>query len=138
MAEQIVPDSSGGLARQDGPSDITPWTAQAGAETGRRPHNSPSRRPRPRPLVADYTVPNRPVTIPLTFNKTIGGTTVPQARANIQAKQVRWMQKGGGWLVDHQLRGRASRRWSTPPRSALTSYAGWESNQLLDIDPPSP
>lgn len=81
----------------------------------------------------DFRVPNREITIPLRFTRTIGGTTTVAARAAIQAKAALF-QKEGGWIKRLTNSGGTVYADIVDASFAAASVAGYESTKDIDLD----
>lgn len=113
--------------------DITAWIDQEGADWGEatiEPFLADKDRGS---IPVDYRLPNREITIPLTFSGTKGGTTTVAARAAIQAKAALF-QKEGGWLKRLTNSGGTVYADIVDASFAAASVAGYESKQDIDLD----
>lgn len=135
MSERIVLDPAEIAASNRTQLDITDWIAQAGPDWGDSTITTFMAERDRGSIPVDFTVPNRDVSLPLVFNKTTGGTTVAQARANIQAK-IALFQKEGGWIKRVLNTGGTYYADVVDGAThAFSSAQGWESAQNVDIDP---
>lgn len=133
MAEHIVFDPPEVAAGRTA-LDITPWIEQAGMDWGDAQINTFMADRDRGSFPVDFTVPNRDITVPLRFSQTTGGTTVNQARANIQAK-VALFQKEGGWIKRVTASGGTVYADVVDAAThGFASIAGWESAQNVDVD----